>query len=310
MTRTMDREPVHGTSLEPLLAFVVGGVVVDGVAAPRLHWRKAGQGYADARSIAGEPVSIDDGVALRFALPGGAVDFILIEPAAVPGRYHVARLGFGGERVLDLRRRIISARGGVAQEGVPGSITIMSENHRPAIEIDLRDLDPGADGKAVALELVLRRDSDAATAAAGLEEVLAVLARDRRAQDEAMAGLDRRLTSLSTRLAVLEDAIGPGAGAPAGTLPQQLAALSGAVSAIARGQSEATAALAARVDQVGRSSAQAVTAASEGREAAARAAEASGRALETLQERVDRVIHAMENVFWRRWLRALRGRGQ
>lgn len=310
MTRTMDREPVHRTSLATLLTFAVGGVVVDGVAAPRLRWRKAGQGYADARSIAGEAESCDDGVALRFALPDGAVDFILLEPAAIPGRYHVAGLELAGARVPDLRRRIISARGAIGQEGVPGGITILSENHRPAIEIDVRDLHRGASGKPVALELVLRRDSDAATAAAGLEEVLAGMARDRKGRDESMAGLDRRLASLSTRLAALEAAIGPGAGAPAGTLSQQLAALSGAMSEATARLAAANAELAARVEQVGRASSEAATAASEGRDAAARAAEASDRALETLQERVDRVIHTMENVFWRRWLRALRGRGQ
>lgn len=295
----MDRKPVHGTTLSPLLAFAIGGVLVDGALAPRLSWRRTGEGYQQACSVAGAAVAVDDGVALRFELPAADVDFLLLEPAAIPGRYHLGHLALAGAPVADLRRRLIAARGRIAPEGGPGRVTVTADAHRPAVEIDVRGL--GAGAEAFALELVLRRETDASMAAGGLDEVLDVLSREGRARDEALAGLDRRLVSLSTPLAAIEEALG--SADAGGGLDERLAAL-------ARGQSEAAAALMARVDQLDHAMARAAAAVEDGREAAARASEASSQALAALQERVERVVHSVENVFWRRWLRALRGGGR
>ena len=84
-----DMLPAPGAGVSALLAHAVGGVLADGEGAPRLRWRLAGEGYDDARMVAGRIVGIGEGVELRFSLPGEQVDLLLLEPAALPGRYRV-----------------------------------------------------------------------------------------------------------------------------------------------------------------------------------------------------------------------------
>src|SRR5690606_20902377 len=92
MTEPTGAVPGHGAGFAPALAFVVAGVLPEGRTAPRLGYRNAGEAHEPGRSVAGEVVAIHDGVTLRFELPAGPVDFILLEPAAVPGSYRIPRL--------------------------------------------------------------------------------------------------------------------------------------------------------------------------------------------------------------------------
>src|SRR5690606_32799028 len=73
-----DMRPAPGAGVSALLAHAVGGVLADGEGTPRLRWRLAGEGYDDARMVAGRIVGIGEGVELRFSLPGEQVDLLLL----------------------------------------------------------------------------------------------------------------------------------------------------------------------------------------------------------------------------------------
>ncbi|MEN1957598.1 hypothetical protein [Luteimonas changyuni] len=338
--------PDDAAGLPSMLAFAVAGVLPEGASAPRLGYRLAGQGHAEERSVAGTVVAVDDGVTLGFRLPAEPIDFILLEPAAVPGSYFIPHLAYAGMAVRDLQRRVVSAHERVDQS-VPDAIRFASSRGRPAVEIDVRGLVVEAGAQDRDVELVLRRDTDGALAADAFAQVVEGMSRDREGHRAASLRLERMLALVSARIGGLEDTVGVehDAGVPRtslGTrmdglasanaardariesLVQQLAALAAAAANAAQEQSQATAsvlaaiqeqsrataALMATLEEAARAGSSAEVAAVEGREAASRDAEAVGQALGDLRTRIDRVTNAVENVFWRRWLRRLRGGGR
>lgn len=291
------------------LAFAVAGVVTEGAGAARLRWRAEGEGYAPGRVAAGTVVAIDDGVALRFAMPGGEVDFLLLEPAAIAGTCRIEALSLDGAVVPDLGRRVIAARGRVEEAPLHAGVQVCSGDARPAVEVDVRGL--VADGGGHTVELVVRREPDAVVAARALSGVLERLAADREAGAVEAGRAERRLASVEARLEAAAQAIdalesgidqlevaGAGRERKLDALQGGVAALSGLagglatqqeVAAIAGSLAEADARLAAM------------------REDAQRDGDDIRRSIEALRTEVERLASGIENAFWRRWLRRLSG---
>ena len=305
----MDRPPAPGAGVSAVLAFAVGGVLAGGEAAPRLRWRRAGEGYDDARMVAGEVLGIGEGVVLGFRLPDARLDFLLLEPAAIPGRYRIGGLVFRGEAVAGPWGRVVSAVDDAeAVAGTPG-LVISSRFDRPAFELDVRGLAAG--GGDDALRLVVFRDAAPGAAAAAPVEGDGF-----HAAQAPIARLGREVAALADRVAALAGVPAELAGLRAhdetsderlaGVLAAQdrmLAAigerLAAAVAGIAALE-RATDDLHARADDL-QAQADDLRAGTDARHAAVM------EALAGLQAHLDRVAHGVENVFWRRWLRRLRG---
>lgn len=302
----MDVRPGAGAGVSAVLAFAVGGVLAEGAAAPRLRWRLAGEGYDDARVATGEVMGICQGVQLRFSLPEARVDFLLLEPAALPGRHHLTGIVFRGEGVGEPHGRVISAVDeATAGPGACG-VMVASRLDRPALELDVRGLAPGRAGGA--LELEVRREAEADA----LPAMSAVLD-DVRAGQAAIGRLGREVAALSERVAAQSgmpsaladfqarnDAAAERLAAVLAAQDRALSAIAGALAAQDRALAEIAQRLAAAAEVAALESAAGI------RQAEAAHA-ASMQAIDGIGARLDRVSHAVENVFWRRWLRRLRG---
>lgn len=309
MSPGADVRPAAGAGVSAVLAFAVGGVLAEGAAAPRLRWRLAGEGYDDTRVATGEVLGICQGVQLRFPLPEGRVDFLLLEPAALPGRYHLTGIAFRGEVVAEPHGRVISA----VDEATAGTgacgVVVAGQLDRPAVELDVRGLAPDRAGGA--LELEVRRE-----AGTGAVPAMATLLDDVRAGQAAIGRLGREVAALSDRVAAQSGMSSALADlqarndAATGRLAAVLAAQDQALAALAGGLATQDRALAEIAERLSAVVAAADIAALE-RAAGTRQAEASHaasmQAIEGLRAQLDRVSHAVENVFWRRWLRRLRG---
>lgn len=319
MTQPPGADSSHGAGVPSALAFAVAGVVPEGDAAPRLGWRRAGEGYDAARRVAGVVVAIDDGVTLRFALPSDAVDFILLEPAAIPGDYGVADLVYAGTPVDDLARRVMAAHERVGEAAGAGAIAFSTGHGRPALEIDVRGLEAVGGGQHV--ELLLRRRADGAAAADALERVLQAIGRGHDADHAAGARLARTLQALSTRmdgLAAAIDTRADGSGqsgladaiqalvAAGAARDERIAGLERQLVALAGVLERTEASLAALAPMVENASAIAATA----REQSARDGDALRAELASLHGQVRHVADSIDNLFWRRWARRLRGGGR
>lgn len=316
----------YGLGVPSALAFAVAGVLPEGEAAPRLGHRRAGEGYEQARRVTGEVVAVDQGLTLRFALPAVPVDFILIEPAAVPGRYCIPRMVYAGREVDDLGRRVIAAHARLDEAPAGGGIRFMSMEGRPAVELDVRGLAGDTSGRHV--DLVLCRDADGVVAADALAQGHASIARERDATRADFARVTRTLATVSARIEGISAAIGtPVDGAAGPNLAERVEAFAAAdaardvriaamelqlaplVDALARSE-QSLAALVPVIERATAVRAASDTAAAADRETTASDYEGLRQLLLALQGQVERVTHSVENVFWRRWLRRLRGGGQ
>lgn len=285
------------------LSFAVAGVLSQGDATPRLSYRGVGEGYDAARMVPGCVVAVGDGVELAFRLPAGSVDFILLEPAAVPGNYRIPRMTWAGETLTDLRLRVMKADTHAEDRAGSGGVRMVSGHNRPAVELDVRDLACGESG--VDVGLLLQRDNDGAVAADALAQVADRLAREHALGHAGIARLGRESASASDRIDNVNDAVSGVASAIAAGQLELAARMDALEAAVERCAAEQT--LAGLIAFAERSEAERFAARAAAAEAAARDLESIRHALAGLQEQVDRVIHSVENVFWRRWLRRLRG---
>jgi septal ring factor EnvC (AmiA/AmiB activator) len=237
-------------------------------------------------------------------------------------------MAYAGSAVGDLRRRVITAHACIGDASAEGGIRFTSWEGRPSVEIDVRGLAGDAAGPGRHVELVLRRDAEGAVAADALAQVLESVARERDATRADFARIARTLATLSARIDGTSAAIGMRVDAAAGPslaerieafaaagaardarvagLERQLAAL---VDAIARSE-QSLAALAPLIERATSVQAASEAAAANGREVAARDREDLRQRLMAVQTEIERVNHSVENLFWRRWLRRLRGGGR
>ena len=309
-----DARSVAAPPAPAVLAFVLAGVVPDGEEGPRLRHRVAGQGYGPGGAAPADVRLAGGGVRLQFARPEGPIDFIQLEPAAVPGRYRLLRLAIGDAPVDDLGQRLMLAVERLDSPVEGGALSFSSDLDRPAVEFDLRDLDWPDDA---VLELVLRRDGDAGPSA-GRVELCERLAAELGPAGAASARMGRELADAADRLAALVELTAGLAERQAAHAEGQ-ARLDAGLQALVEGQvrlDQAQQALAGELRALdARLLAQdealaglaALARAAGSREAADAAHAATLQAVNALQADVAQVRNALENVFWRRWLRRLRG---
>lgn len=302
MSEGGDMAPGHDPGEAVVLAFLLAGVLPGG-AAPRLFYRSAGEGYADTRCATGRVMSAgpEAGVGISFELPDARFDFVLLEPAALPGRYRVLRMAFAGEALTDLAGRTMTAVEQLEPDAGTAGLVFADEDDRPALELDFRGLvRRGLDDR---LELVFRRESQvpelvprpAAGFPTGSTESAAAVAR-----------LAREVANLSDRLAELaslQEATGSRHEAVTATLSSTIAGQERALAELAE-QSRTTRGC------IESSAAAASSSLAKAESATAASRDATMQAIAGLHARVDALANAVENVFWRRWLRRLRGGGR
>ncbi|HEY4530301.1 MAG TPA: hypothetical protein VIG97_08230 [Luteimonas sp.] len=301
--------PAPGAGVSAVLAFAVGGVLAGGDAAPRLRWRRAGEGYDDARMATGEILGIDEGVVLGFRLPEARLDFLLLEPVAIPGRYRIDGLVFRGQAVADPQGRVITAVDDAEAVAGARGLVVSSRFDRPAFELDVRGL--AADGGDDALRLVVLREAGPGAAAPtpvegdgfhAAQAAIGRLGREVAALADgvsALAGVPAELAGLRAHDETSDERL---AGVLAaqdrtlGAIEERLAAAVAGIAALERATDDLQARagdLQTRTDDL--------QARADARHAAVM------EALGGLQAHLDRVAHGVEKVFWRRWLRRLRG---
>lgn len=310
------------TAADPV-AFDVAGVVSAGDAAPWLEVRATGGAYDGRRRCNGKAVPEDGAVRVRFRPAADAVvDHALIAAPAVPGCFLFDALSVGGEAVADVARRVMAVDGELLPSA-PGSLRVRNLRRAPRIELDLRGLQAGV------VEVAIRRERDDGAArlagsvvdvAAGLRALESEVAAARLSQGRRAEAVAGALGEVGARQAALASAVQEEAGvrraseagldARAAAIESTLADLVAAVAAAGARQAAAEAGIGARL--------QAIDARDEARQAGFDAfdgrLEARLSRLEAADARadakLDRIVDGIENVFWRRWLRRLRGGGR
>jgi hypothetical protein len=279
------------------LAFFASGVVAEGDAAPVMGYRRVGEAYAVDRKCGGELLDAGGNATVRFVLPGAAeADFLQFDVPAVPGVYRIERLVVRGVVVADLARRVIAVAERLLEGAAPGLVRYAADAQRPMLEIDIRGLGASVDDHvdvmiakedgAVELRaaLALRADDLAGQLRKQTRE-LGDLAfshgQELRRQSLRMRDQDRQQSAMLEELRSLE------------SLQNQL---SGSVQAQFDAHSQA---LQLAHEKLDRLMACMQDARGERKQLATH--------LQQVQAEVGRVTWSLENVFWRRWLRRLRG---
>ena len=274
------------------LAFFVSGVVATGAGAPALRHRRIGDAFTAERVVLGKVLEVGENVLIRFALDGASnADFVQLDIPAVPGTYRIERLSLCGTLVEDLARRIISVRDRLLDGSQQHQVRYADDTRRPMIEVDMRGLAAVPATRADLDVAIVREDAS--------EELRSAIMSNAEAQSDLARKQARELGELAyahgqelRRQSSRLDEHGARLSAIAGTLAAQGAAI-GALGEDGRHAAEhARAQLAALSDAV----------------SAMRAAQQQSEThLLRLQQGLDHVNWSIENVFWRRWLRRLRG---
>lgn len=328
----------HGVAASPVtgataqLAMAVAAVTMADGAEPRLWHRAVGQGYAAGRMVHGALQSVDGGAWIRFVMPAGLqAAFVRLRLAAIPGSYRVDGVSVSGEAVPALAARVIQ----VLDQRLPcvdaGAVRLSCATRPPTLELDLRGL-PTALARPWDLRVrVVREDSAAANGASeaalrALSDDLDALARSR--EDEAFAaagrqrqadgklhgrmdavaqeiekhGLERhhevvaRVDEMAGSLASLDERLRADVSVRMDRHASALAAIDDGL------ETRFAGVVSARDETRSRLDAQAAVLASVAGEIGALRADVAA-----LVPQVAALRHSVDNVFWRRWLRRMRG---
>lgn len=276
------------------LAFLVSGILA-GTGAPALGHRRVGEGYAAARTVYGSVLDVGESVTVRFALGGAiAIDFVRLDIPAIPGTYRIERIALRGIEIGDLARRVIAVRDRLLDGAALHQIRYASDGLRPTVEIDLRGLASGP---------AMRPEDDVIDVLVAREDAAVELRTAIASNAQAHADLVRKH---ARELGELAFAQGREARRQTSRLGEQAAQLSAVTEALARQD--------ARLDRVAEHSAASfqdvqarLAAVSETLSHLQIAQQQTEGRLQQLHEAADRLSRAIENVFWRRWMRRLRG---
>ena len=314
--------PGDDPSARAALALAVAGVASSEGARPRLRHRRVGDAYAADAWVDGAVVALASSATLRFDWVSVAdAGFLEFEPGVLPGWYCIDQVSIQGRPLEGLLARVMRTReqGGGDRRGGPW---IGSESRRPLLELDVR----GAfETGPVRVDVVVRRQDPALDNARALLSVHTELSAqaDRLARDAArtahaqggtlrsvapaLEAMEARLverllersgvadSASAQRLAALEH----GLGQRFDELTAQLSLLGTLPAHVDR----ATAPLQHLLDRVG--DLQAASGAWAVSQAETHAAVLAR--LERLEHGLRQVRLGVENVFWRRWLRRIRG---
>lgn len=316
----------HAGGLDVLL-LALAGVWPHAPLRPRLRLRRSGDGYVGDPVDGGCAVG-PEGVRIRFEPGMHDADFALLELPALPGTYVAGDLRVEGHPVADLARRAIAADDWhMAMDAA--TVRYGSADAPPRLELDLRGLAMEGHGASPGLELLLRRESvseqmerlggrlDAIGADVGaLQRTLGTAGRDLGlrldSQAQTLGAMGARFEASDARRDARDDTSWR-------TLEASLRELDTAQAARAAEDARRIESLQAMAEQAATQLPmfgshldqllQALAAQSHQLQHAAAAAAATEARLEAMEGQLERIRLGVENVFWRRWLRALRGRG-
>jgi hypothetical protein len=266
------------------LALAVAGVVLGGDAAPRAYVRRTGEGNAQARCCDGEVAVAGNGVRVRFALPGDGEHFVLLAMPVLPGTYAIDGAEIDGAPMDDLARRVVSVNDRMEPASASHQVRFSNGRQPPTIELDLRDLSWSTDVGHI-LEVQLRRESSSDTArqlVGRIDSMSEASAAMQHRVGGILLGQSQRLDRLLESTIELESRLSGRIDGLDTALEQRL----GLIAADLRRFVETEAATAARQLD---------------------ALSALATRLDDLHARNERLLNAVENVFWRRWFRRLCG---
>lgn len=306
------------------LALAVCGIMATGDARPALRSRRAGEAYSGDRVAFGELAEIGDGAVVRFDLrAAGRFDFIELEVPAIPGTYRLDALHLQGTQVRDLQARVIHVRDQLLPASVKGQVRFSSELHRPRLELDVRGLFGEATAEPVIawIEVAIHREDPAATIVATIENRIDRLSMEfeRHAREVGETSLShgeelRRLFELQgateKQLARMAET-GRGHDDALEHLRQRFDTLSEDIERRAGMQQQRFDTLSEDIARhAGMQQRIFETLDAQGHQSAATRSHAEQIQKELhseLQQELRQIRHVIENVFWRRWLRRLRG---
>lgn len=288
------------------LALELGGVAASGASAPRMHVRRRGQAHA-GDGIAGRVAVRGHGVEVRFALPAGDADLVRFWIPSVAGAYLVESVQVDGVAIDDLGACLLApvSDDAAVRSIASGALRIDAGAWPPVFELDLEGLRAG--GAAVELAVTIRRGPappDADGIGEALQRLRDALLLAERGSARASATLARRIEEAAARLGELDARIGDDAARERELLRQAVATLETRLDAASLATTEVGERLVAVQGAV--SAEQAWVAPLRDALAAERAL--AGARHDALHAELRAIRHGIDNVFWRRWLRALRGR--
>ncbi|KZC39349.1 hypothetical protein RHOFW510R12_04990 [Rhodanobacter sp. FW510-R12] len=138
-------EALAGTIVQPDGTTPVAGEVVDVDVVSSLYYRLENESFDDQRTLT-KRMSGDEGTfLLHFALADGVrPDYIRLDPAEVPGVFHIDRIAIGGTDNVLVPLDAISARlGHVSGQILPGdgtSIGLVGSDNDPYVELSIADV--------------------------------------------------------------------------------------------------------------------------------------------------------------------------
>lgn len=287
------------------LIFAISGIVTAGNAAPVMKYRRTGDAFSPDHFQYGQVVEVGGSVTVRFVLPGRAhVDFLQFEIPAIPGLYRIEAVQLQNVLVADLSRRVMVVEGRLLSGASQTQVRYASDRGRPCLEIDVRDIAsmqlPKLD---LFVDVVIRKEDAVAETAAALDKRLDVLSaqlgQSSRETSQTAFGHGQELRRQSDRLRQQSR-----------EMSEEFRSQSDRQKAQAAGLAETTQMVELLTkkqqslhEQFRRLSEQLLALNlnhSKG------IATTQGYLQETLDQ-VKQLKFAMENVFWRRWLRRLRG---
>lgn len=123
------------------------GIAVEAPAVARLYYRRADEGFEEARMVSQELPATQGKLDLRFALPPGAeVDFLRVDPTDLPGVFGLVDVvldenGSGEPGTIgDLRRRVGWVNGDLLEAGADCAVRLATFGEDPYLEIEVGDL--------------------------------------------------------------------------------------------------------------------------------------------------------------------------
>jgi hypothetical protein len=230
-------------------------------------------------------VEIAGNVKIRFDLPE-AVEYHFLEFTIpiVPGRYRIGRLVLRGTMVADLSRRILQVHDRLLPEDASHQLRYASDFGRPSFEFDARGLDRSSalpDGPASVEVEICREDAVASFEALLVDHVESLSSSLRqlsRETNEVASGHGQQLRRQEERLAIVD---------------RTLVARADELASAQLRLGEQIRQLHEQFVSMNASHSKGITAALQ--------------IVQQTHEQVGQVRFAIENVFWRRWLRYLRG---
>lgn len=294
------------------LALAVAGVAMVPGAWPELWHRAVGEGFASGRTVRGSLQSVDSGAGLRFVLPAGAdIAFVRLRLPALAGCYRIESVVVAGVAVEALAHRVMQVRDRLLPSFDTAAVRIAASEHPPTLELDIRGLPRAVAGQGTHLDVRIVREDAAVSGAGQVADAVEALSADAmallRAQGDAAFSAARGQRESDQALRERMDAHAASVAAEVAAVEARLTAAisiradrhAGALAAIDEGLASRFAGIAPGFDVL-----------HAGQQVQASATATLMAETQALRTEIAALRNSVDNVFWRRWLRRLRGTRQ